>query len=38
MYQRSGRWTPDEKLLFLHGLKLFEEGDGKKIQKFLPTR
>ncbi len=35
---RSGRWTPDEKLLFLHGLKLHGRGRWKKIRQFLPTR
>ena len=35
---RSGRWTPDEKLLFLHGLKLYGRGRWKKIRQFLPTR
>jgi hypothetical protein len=36
--QRSGRWSPDEKLLFLHGLKVFGKGRWKKIRTFLPTR
>jgi len=35
---RSGRWTPDEKLLFLHGLKVYGRGRWKKIRQFLPTR
>lgn len=35
---RSGRWTPDEKLLFLHGLKLHGRGRWKKIRYYLPTR
>jgi len=35
---RSGRWTPDEKLLFLHGLHIFGRGRWKKIRQFLPTR
>jgi Myb-like DNA-binding domain len=35
---RSGRWTPDEKLLFLHGLKLHGRGRWKRIRQFLPTR
>jgi SHAQKYF class myb-like DNA-binding protein len=36
--ERSGRWTPDEKLLFLHGLKIYGRGRWKKIRHFLPTR
>jgi Myb-like DNA-binding domain len=35
---RSGRWTPEEKLLFLHGLRLYGRGRWKKIRQFLPTR
>ena len=36
--KRAGRWSPEEKLLFLHGLKQFGRGRWKKIQTFLPTR
>lgn len=36
--KRAGRWSPEEKLLFLHGLKMFGRGKWKKIQTFLPTR
>lgn len=35
---RSGRWTPDEKILFLHGLKMFGKGRWKKISIYLPQR
>lgn len=35
---RSGRWTPDEKILFLHGLKIFGKGRWKKISIYLPQR
>ena len=34
----TGRWSPEEKLLFLHGLKQFGRGRWKNIQMFLPTR
>ena len=36
--QRSGRWTPDEKILFLYGLKRFGKGRWKKMSVFLPHR
>jgi hypothetical protein len=36
--QRSGRWTPDEKILFLYGLKRFGKGRWKKMSTFLPHR
>lgn len=36
--QRSGRWTPDEKLLFLYGLKRFGKGRWKKMSVYLPHR
>lgn len=36
--QRSGRWSADEQLLFLHGLKVFGKGRWKKIRTFLPFR
>lgn len=35
---KHGRWSPEEKLLFLHGLKLFGRGRWKKIRTFLPFR
>lgn len=35
---KHGRWSPEEKLLFLHGLKLFGRGRWKKIRAFLPLR
>lgn len=36
--KRAGRWSPEEKLLFLHGLKQFGRGRWKKIQTLLQTR
>jgi hypothetical protein len=36
--QRSGRWTPDEKILFLYGLKRFGKGRWKKMSIYLPHR
>ena len=36
--QRSGRWSQDEKLLFLHGLLVYGKGRWKKIRTFLPER
>jgi hypothetical protein len=36
--KRAGRWSPEEKLLFLHGLRQFGRGRWKKIQTFLPSR
>lgn len=33
-----GRWTADEKLLFLYGLKKFGKGKWKKISPLLPRR
>jgi hypothetical protein len=35
---RKGRWSPEEKILFLHGLRLFGKGRWKKIRHFLPMR
>jgi SHAQKYF class myb-like DNA-binding protein len=35
---KHGRWSPEEKLLFLHGLQLFGRGRWKKIRTFLPLR
>ena len=35
---RSGRWTPDEKILFLYGLKMFGKGRWKKMSIYLPQR
>ena len=36
--QRTGRWTPDEKILFLYGLKRFGKGRWKKMSIYLPHR
>merc|ERR1711865_486008 len=35
---RTGRWAPDEKILFLYGLRLFGKGRWKKMSCFLPHR
>ena len=35
---RTGRWTPDEKILFLYGLKMFGKGRWKKMSVYLPQR
>ena len=35
---RTGRWTPDEKILFLYGLKRFGKGRWKKMSIYLPHR
>mmetsp|Transcript_6458 Transcript_6458/g.7451 ORF Transcript_6458/g.7451 Transcript_6458/m.7451 type:complete len:270 (-) Transcript_6458:49-858(-) len=35
---RTGRWAPDEKILFLYGLKTFGKGRWKKMSCFLPYR
>jgi len=35
---RTGRWTPDEKILFLYGLKMFGKGRWKKMSIYLPHR
>eukprot|EP00934_Nitzschia_sp_Nitz4_P007546 Nitzschia sp. Nitz4//scaffold1_size375055//350823//351524//NITZ4_000339-RA/size375055-processed-gene-0.395-mRNA-1//1//CDS//3329541234//7536//frame0 len=35
---RTGRWTPDEKILFLYGLKRFGKGRWKKMSIYLPFR
>mmetsp|Transcript_20795 Transcript_20795/g.44151 ORF Transcript_20795/g.44151 Transcript_20795/m.44151 type:complete len:291 (+) Transcript_20795:122-994(+) len=35
---RSGRWTPDEKILFLYGLRMFGKGRWKKMSVYLPQR
>lgn len=35
---RTGRWTIEEKLLFLYGLHKFGKGRWKKIGTLLPTR
>jgi hypothetical protein len=35
---RAGRWTPDEKILFLYGLKRFGKGRWKKMSIYLPHR
>jgi Myb-like DNA-binding domain len=35
---RTGRWTPDEKILFLYGLKRFGKGRWKKMSVYLPHR
>mmetsp|Transcript_86992 Transcript_86992/g.130439 ORF Transcript_86992/g.130439 Transcript_86992/m.130439 type:complete len:227 (+) Transcript_86992:86-766(+) len=36
--QRTGRWTPDEKILFLYGLRRFGKGRWKKMSIYLPNR
>ena len=36
--QRTGRWTPEEKILFLYGLKRFGKGRWKKMSIYLPYR
>ena len=36
--QRHGRWTLDEKLLFLYGLQQFGKGRWKKISAYVPHR
>ena len=36
--QRTGRWTPDENILFLYGLKRFGKGRWKKMSIYLPHR
>jgi hypothetical protein len=35
---RTGRWTQEEKLLFLYGLKRFGKGRWKKMSVYLPHR
>ncbi|VEU37695.1 unnamed protein product [Pseudo-nitzschia multistriata] len=35
---RTGRWTPDEKILFLYGLRMFGKGRWKKMSVYLPQR
>jgi hypothetical protein len=35
---RTGRWTLDEKVLFLYGLKKFGKGRWKKMSVYLPNR
>jgi hypothetical protein len=35
---RTGRWTLDEKLLFLYGLRKFGKGRWKKMKMYLPNR
>jgi hypothetical protein len=35
---RSGRWTLDEKILFLYGLQKFGKGRWKKMSVYLPNR
>lgn len=35
---RTGRWTPDEKVLFLYGLRMFGKGRWKKMSVYLPQR
>jgi Myb-like DNA-binding domain len=37
-HQRTGRWTMDEKTLFLYGLRKFGKGKWKKISAYLPNR
>jgi Myb-like DNA-binding domain len=36
--QRFGRWTADEKILFLYGLNKFGKGRWKKISLYVPGR
>ena len=35
---RCGRWSLDEKLMFLYGLSLFGKGRWKKIRAYVPNR
>ena len=35
---RTGRWTLDEKILFLYGLKKYGKGRWKKMSIYLPFR
>jgi hypothetical protein len=35
---KSGRWSLDEKLMFLYGLSLFGKGRWKKIHAYVPER
>jgi len=35
---RTGRWTLDEKVLFLYGLEKFGKGRWKKMSVYLPNR
>jgi hypothetical protein len=35
---RTGRWTLDEKVLFLYGLQMFGKGRWKKMSVYLPNR
>ncbi|EEC50126.1 predicted protein [Phaeodactylum tricornutum CCAP 1055/1] len=35
---RTGRWTLDEKILFLYGLRKFGKGKWKKMSAYLPNR
>ena len=35
---RMGRWSLDEKLMFLYGLSLFGKGRWKKIHAYVPDR
>lgn len=35
---RCGRWSLDEKLMFLYGLSLFGKGRWKKIHAYVPNR
>lgn len=37
-FYNSGRWSHEEKLLFLHGLKRFGKGRWKKMSVYLPHR
>lgn len=36
--QKIGRWSLDEKILFLYGLKMYGKGRWKRMSKFLPDR
>ena len=35
---KTGRWSLDEKLMFLYGLSLFGKGRWKKIHSYVPER
>lgn len=35
---KTGRWSLDEKILFLYGLRKFGKGRWKKISQYVPNR